>query len=159
MKTILRASLVIFVLGLLVFFASCVYVKMNYYQGKPIDWDRLPEVESGVTTFSEILQLFGPPHYIIDGAKELVDNYALANAKPCFSAIPTRMLSAPEGQVILIYQHTKGKLTLKGPAVAAALLKLSNDMRPNELFIYLSKKDWIVAHVVSGPRDSDGGDG
>jgi hypothetical protein len=126
-------------------FWSCVTVTSS--ETAPIDPKVSPQIKPGVSSLSEVLTLLGPPHYVIDGSRRLLDEesvWTLLRTMKSPSSIPTRELTAPEGTVILIYSH----LTFYQDSTPVHFR--SHDRKKHELFIYVSKADKKVIDVAGG---------
>lgn len=121
--------------------------------GIPVDKSKVALIKPGITTFSEILEWFGPPDYIIDGTQRMVDEAARIPGDSPYKPIPTRTLTSPEGMVILIYSNATIKTgggSFGGVTgfVRAERMQLQTEHDLNEIFIYLSKKDRVVMEVA-----------
>lgn len=109
-------------------------------------------IKPGETTFSEILDWFGPPHFVIDGTQEMLDVEAvMASKSPWIGFLPTRTLTAPEGMVILVYQYYDVEIGIKAIAMGVGTsVHINQKMKDGEIFIYLSKTDRVVEEIVVG---------
>jgi len=105
----------------------------------------LEQIKPGITTLTEVLKLLGPPEFIIDGTQELVD-YERSSG-----GVSTRTISAPEGMVILIYTLSLTvDITLDLRTLGGVTMQMDRAIHNNELFIFVSKNDRMVASLVSG---------
>lgn len=127
--------------------------------GVPLDRSKIALIKAGVTTLSEVLDWFGPPDYIIDGTKRMLEPipppYFLFH--PIETSVPTRVLTAPEGTVILVYAVREGQIDYSHLLVAPVVtgVKIAHDYHEQELYIYLSKKDRIVVEVLRGVKGKE----
>ena len=118
--------------------------------GNPLSPRQLQSIQPGHTTFSEVLQRLGPPDYIIDGRQEIPD--------PDWSSVqtgetvPTRTITAPAGQVILLYlvDFDTRYSRLMGTIGPVQLQQARWAIRPSEFFVFVSKQDRRVVDLVSG---------
>lgn len=145
------------VLVLICVLAGCLSGRTTV--GNPLNQDKVGLIKPKVTTFSEILTLLGPPDYIVDGTKSVMDEeafysmFATMRVDPNADDYPetpvsTRVLTAPDGMVLLIYRQT----VMRETTVAR---RLSLGIRPGELFIYLSKKDRTVITLTSSHANTE----
>jgi len=124
---------------------------MKGTSGSQLNPDKINSIEPGVTGIAEILEWLGPPDLIIDGTKKIFDQENAGSVM--YGSISTRTLTAPEGMVILVYfLRSEYTTTLRGVSVGYTAIQVQEVIRPNELFIYLSKKDKTVVSLVSGNR-------
>ena len=96
---------------------SWLFGCMSGYQrstiGVPLDRGKVAQIQQGVTTLKEVLAWFGPPDFIIDGTQRMPDTRSMGAAYGANPVSPTlffgttpirpRLLTSPEGTVILIY--------------------------------------------------------
>ena len=128
---------------------GCIAVKVESTHGSALDTKQIDSIKPGITKFSDILEWFGPPDFIIDGTQQIVDFERSSGM--VYGSISTRTLTAPDEMVILIYTlSSTQEIAITGVAVGAAVIHVENEIRPNEAFIFLSKKDHTVLSVVAG---------
>ena len=128
----------------------------------PFHEEHIPDIELGRTTFSQVLEWFGPPDAIIDGRQEIAEadlsRLWICPWESSRGVMPNkRTLSAPEGQVILLYRELEITSKASGVVVAWAWrsrMEFHTDTatRPKDLLIYLSKDRRIVTDVASSIR-------
>jgi hypothetical protein len=153
--------------------AGCIAMGSSYDElttiGRPLDPLPLSSIKPGATTFSEVLDLLGPPDFIVAGQQRLMDEesfFATFRGSPNIRNRPisTRQIKAPPGSVILIYSYIESKrnqdtfsvLLLPSPATFGfdelnQYIVRENKTRANEAFIYLSITDQKVISVAVGP--------
>jgi hypothetical protein len=115
------------------------------------DASRVKRITPGKTTFSDILDWFGPPHAIIDGTRQIPEFRG-----PIFVPTParpaTRTFTSPQGQVILVYEgfeyaeHSSGTTHSRTSEWTTTRKSVTKD-----LLVYVSKDRRIVtAFAYSG---------
>ena len=117
--------------------------------GAPRDVNKPKKIEPGVTDLSDILEWFGPPDLIIDGTKEIFDRQGMLNPG---LRLPTRTLSAPEGEVIFLYTMNL-RAEVRSVEVAhpiATVQKKRFGVRVNELMIFVRKRDHKIVNAFTG---------
>lgn len=136
--------------------SGCVGVHGTIQLGRPLDPVKLARIVPGATTFREVLTWFGPPDYIIDGTKSVLDEAKFWAEMPTIGSlplrsIPTRPLRAPSGSVILIYNSQSREGT--SGILAGGVVEVQQDFssaRPGEVFVLISKADRTVVAVADG---------
>ncbi|MCI0560201.1 MAG: hypothetical protein MN733_17065 [Nitrososphaera sp.] len=126
--------------------------------GEPFDRNNITRLKPGVTTLSEVLGWFGPPDKIIDGTQSMPEpipppGFSDVSERSIEKTVPTRVLTAPEGMVILVYVERAGynHYSAGTPIVLPVSgLRIDIGYHEKELFIYLSKKDKVVTQVSTG---------
>lgn len=136
--------------------------------GRPVDALKVSAIQPGKTTFSQVLELLGPPDYIVGDQQQVVDEelfFAAFRGSPKIQTRPisTRHIKARPDTVILVYGHIVIKR--QQTAISTPLLPVpmnfgkdeiyqyvgrENQARAHEVFIYLSKKDQTVISVAHG---------
>jgi hypothetical protein len=154
---ILRQTVFAFLAVSLCLSAGCVSFRAKVESGSTPSEREMGLIKPGETTFSEILDRLGPPHYIIDGTQEMLDVEAMMASQGVMSGIvPTRTLTAPEGMVILIYQYYDVETGVKGiPMGIGASMHIDQKIKEGEIFIFLSKTDRVVGEIVVGTDLTD----
>lgn len=155
-KTLARAVCTVTLLVAPVW-TGCALNSSRVSAGRPVDAAALASITPDITTLSEVLTALGPPDYIIDGSQRLLDEeaffasfslsgrYNFRTKELAATPISTRILTAPEGEVILIYPAT----AVTGRVVGGAALKTESAAgRSGDLLVFVSKKGRIVARVV-----------
>lgn len=163
-----RLTVLFFVLLVAVSAAACSVASHEEITriGGPLDPSKVSAIEPGLTTFSNILDLLGPPDFIVTGKRQIMDEesfFATFRGSPKTRPISTRQITAPPGTVILIYVQIESIRKHHGflapslwlPTVVGAdelyhYIVRDNKARANELFIYLSKKDQTVIAIAHG---------
>jgi hypothetical protein len=129
-------------------FAGCGGGFVRVESAAPLDRKGLSALVPGVTSFSTVVSEFGPPHAIVDGVKDLATPPA-GPLTPQTKALPSRVVHAPDGMVILVYF---GDLSASGGFLTVATVAGSrSEIAANEVFIYLSKTTLKVVEVVVPP--------
>ena len=133
---------------------GCMSFNQKLKSGISLSNDKILLIELGKTNFSEILERFGPPDYIIDGTQKILDTEAAfggGGLSYIYNPIPTRTLISPDGMVILIYKRNEWEIKEKVRAFFyMEITEMHNEVHSDEIFIYISKKDRTVVTVVSG---------
>lgn len=145
--------------------ASCAAVGVKATMGRSLDESKISGIKPNVTSLAEVLAWFGPPDYVIDGTRRMIDEEAFFatqtsqgfEGRPPTKGdpIPTRVLKAPDGMVILIYSNPEEKgwtgaaYSITGQT-EPVLEESVTSARSNELFIFLSKKNRTVVTVAGG---------
>ncbi len=138
--------------------SSCIASSHETKVGVELDEARIGEIKPGTTTFSEILEWFGPPDYIIDGTQQIYDTVSATGGPE----IPTRVFTAPPGMVICIY--VRSRYQGSGAVSMVPIMGLDGasyrfSARANELFVYISKQDRRVIEFIVGSGDGGGASG
>lgn len=128
--------------------------------GAPLDRTKIARLKPGITTLSEVLGWFGPPDKIIDGTQTIPEpipppGFSDVSDSRIEKTVPTRVLTAPEGMVILVYveragYHHDSRGAIPAPVLPVSGIRIDIGYHEKELFIYLSKKDKVVTQVSMG---------
>ena len=132
-------------LGSLVLGTGCVGSHDWEFSYEGFEAHLVDRIEPGRTTFYEVLDLLGPPDSIIDGKQEISANTMTASMK-----VPTRVLTSPAGEVILLYSGMQAEGAMSGNMFD---YQYSSADRPVELMVYVSKRSRLVTSVA-GPPDA-----
>ncbi|MCI0557021.1 MAG: hypothetical protein MN733_00885 [Nitrososphaera sp.] len=158
-RTLVYLAAGIDLLCLLIFLTACMASTHDILApGKPFDRNNIARLKPGVTTFSEVLSWFGPPDKIIDGTQSMPEpiplpGYSELSERSIEKTVPTRVLTAPEGMVILVYVERAGHnhYSAGTPIVLPVSgIRVEKGYHENELLIYVSKKEKVVTQVSSG---------
>ena len=124
--------------------------------GIPLDHKEVARIQRGVTTLKEVLAWFGPPDFIIDGTQHIPNARTMGaaySANPVgmylfgIDPIKPRLLTSPEGTVILIYTSVD---VSNRADVVLAVGGGGQKAGENEVFIFVSKDTLIVMDVALG---------
>lgn len=143
-------------IGLAATLSGCVGVHGTRQIGRPLDQARLAQIIPGTTTVREVMSWFGPPDYVIDGSRSMIDEAKFWADMPTFGkmprrSVPTRPLLAPGDTLILIYSTSSGEVT--AGRLAGGLIAVDQDWRrarPGEVFVLISKLEHVVLAVADG---------
>lgn len=126
------------------------------------DASRVKRITPGKTTFSDILDWFGPPHCIIDGTRQIPE-FRGWGFSPTPGRIATRTFTSPPGEVILLYGGVEYAERTSGTTHSrTSKRKVTRKSVTKDLLVYVSKERRIVtAFAYSGeptasPRDGNG---
>jgi len=134
-------------------FCGCVFhVRAG---SQRFDEQRVGHIVPSVTTMTEIFDSFGPPDFIIDGTQRVVDTESVLYQYK-LQTLPTRVVTAPQGTVILIYAGGEGSFTggyVPGPRQEPTKPDLAIEyartaQRSDELWIFISKEDKTVMSIA-----------
>ena len=136
---------------------GCFGVYGTVQIGPPLPAEKLARIVPGTTTLKDVLSSLGPPDYIIDGSKSIIDEARFWAEMPTVGElqtrrVPTRQLRAPGDAVILVYSSSTREggsaLLLSGGVVQAREDYVS--ARPGEVFVFISKERQVVLAVADG---------
>jgi len=119
-----------------VLFGGCVAYQLKTGHASPMDNAAVAKVTPGVA-LTDVLTWLGPPDYIIDGTRRIVDA----------SGGPPRTITAPDGTVILVYGNTSSETTFVGGGAVPGARSRSSHMVA-DLFVVVSKKDKRVLETA-----------
>lgn len=128
----------------LCFLSACAQVTIT--RGAPLDIGLIERIEPGVTTMSDVMTALGPPEAIIDGTQRVADLDRITYQSP----LATRILSAPDGEVILLYLVDANQI--EAVNAVGAYIKYSEAVI-DKLLIYVSKDD-LTVQAVALPKGS-----
>ena len=115
---------------------GCVAYRLTTGHASPIDPAVAEHIRPG-TPLSDVLSRLGPPDYIVDGTRRIIDA----------AGGPPRVLTAPDGAVILVYGHASSETTFMGgglvPGAEARSAHLVADV-----FVFVSKTERVVLHTA-----------
>lgn len=130
--------------------------------GYLLDKSKIALIKPGITTLSDILAWFGPPHYIIDESHKILEQQPtpsqyLLTGLEFAESFPTRVLTAPDEMFLLIYVYGEKDFVFHYAHVAGAGAgSIDVKYKDKEFFIYLSKKDRTVVTTAGNiPIEGD----
>ena len=135
--------------ALLLLAAGCVSLQQTRTLGTPLDDSRVASIRVGSTHLDTILAWFGPPDFIIDGSRQLLEYPSLIDGYcaelHCNSAgLRSRALEAPPGTVLLIYAYVRMETRVLGGGSYLWIGRGSVEATPAELMLYVDKDTLVV---------------
>jgi hypothetical protein len=126
--------------------------------GKPLNNTEL-QITPGLTTVSQLFEDVGPPDYIIDGSRRLLDEeaffaafsrgrYDFKTKQRESTPVSTRVLTAPEGEVILVYAATAFNGRILGGGNVPVKLEAAAS-KSGDVLIFVDKLSRTVVGAVA----------
>ena len=126
------------------------------------DASRVKRITQGKTTFSDILDWFGPPDSIIDGTRQIPE-FRGPSCLPTPGRPATRTFISPPGQVILMYEGFEYAEHSSGTTHSSSSERnVTRKSVTKDLLVYVSKDRRIVTtfaysgEPTSSARDRNG---